>query len=122
MRCIYCEHKTEVKDSRLHSDNTIRRRRRCLRPKCGKSFSTSEKLWVKKSWDISHTVDPIDPKTPLREKYSKKQDKMILSKTSVIDLPVQAPIRKAKEKKEIDWQWAAENLSDEELEELIHDH
>ena len=114
MRCIYCEHRTEVKDSRLQSDNTIRRRRRCLHPECGKSFSTSEKIWVKKSWGVSHTVDPMDPKTPLREKYSKKR-------AEVIDLPVHAPIRKAKEKKEIDWRWAAENLSDEELEELIHD-
>ena len=122
MRCIYCEHKTEVKDSRLHSDNTIRRRRRCLRPKCGKSFSTSETIWVRKSWDVSHTVDPIDPRKPLRKRYAKKQDKMIPSRTSVNDLPVHAPIRKKKEKKEIDWKWAADNMTDEELENFIHEN
>jgi len=82
----------------LHRDNTIRRRRACI--KCGYRFSTSEDLWQ-------------DPK---------KQAKTILSRTSVHDLPVHAPVRRVKQKKEIDWQWAAENMTDEELEELIHDH
>jgi len=70
---------------------------------------------VKKSWDVSHSVDPTDPKKPLRKRYAKKQ-------TKVIDLPVHAPIRKKKEKKEIDWKWAAENMTDEELENFIHEN
>jgi transcriptional regulator NrdR family protein len=68
-------------------------RRRRACIKCGYRFSTSEDVW-------------LNPK----------------KQTKVIDLPVHAPIRKAEQKKEIDWQWAAENMSDEELEELIHDN
>lgn len=44
MKCIYCEHpESKVVDSRPTDEGTvIRRRRECL--KCGKRFTTYEKI------------------------------------------------------------------------------
>ena len=44
MRCIYCNYKdSKVVDSRyMENNNTIRRRRECLNPECGKRFNTFE--------------------------------------------------------------------------------
>lgn len=46
MRCIYCNYKdSKVVDSRYMEDNnTIRRRRECLNPECGKRFNTFERV------------------------------------------------------------------------------
>jgi len=43
MRCIFCQHtETKVTDKRESTDLTTRRRRECL--KCGKRFTTYEKV------------------------------------------------------------------------------
>lgn len=42
MQCPYCHHETKVVDTRESNENTIRRRRECL--KCKKRFTTYERI------------------------------------------------------------------------------
>ena len=102
MLCTKCSSETSVKDSRLHDNNTIRRRRACL--KCGYRFSTSEELFIPMPIAKGPAPLKMKVKTEYRQKFVPKP-----------------PVKPAElhHKEDIEPSFATENLSDEELEAMI---
>ena len=103
MKCTKCSKDTTVKDSRLHHDNTIRRRRACLA--CVYRFSTSEELFIPMPLKKG-PLPALKVKTEYRQKVTTKP-----------------PVRPAEllHKEDLEPSFGSENLSDEELEAMIYD-
>lgn len=104
MRCTKCKGETQVKDSRLHPNNTTRRRRACV--KCGYRFSTSEVLFVPQ--DIKNTPQhsAVTNNSNYRQQYN-----------------VQPPGIKPKamhHREDFEPSFESENMTDEELEAAIY--
>ena len=103
MKCIKCSKDTIVKDSRLHDNNTSRRRRACLA--CGYRFSTSEELFIPMPLKKG-PLPKLKVKTEYRQKVTTKPHKKPAELHQIEDLEPS---------------FASENLSDEELEAMIFD-
>ena len=104
MKCTKCSKDTTVKDSRLHHDNTIRRRRACFQ--CGYRFSTSEDLFIPMPIAKGPASLKLKVVTEYRQKFVPKP-----------------PVKPAElhHKEDIEPSFATENLTDEELEAMIYD-
>ena len=108
MQCTKCFSDTTVKDSRLHENNTIRRRRACIQ--CGYRFSTSEELFIPMPLKKG-PLPKLKVKTEYRQKLSHKKWNM-------------KPLVKPAELhhlEDLEPSFATENLTDEELEAMIFD-
>jgi hypothetical protein len=103
LQCTKCSSDTIVKDSRLHDNNTIRRRRACIA--CGYRFSTSEELFI----PMPLKKGPL-PKLKVKAEYRQKVN-------------TKPPVKPAElhHKEDLEPSFATENLTDEELEAMIYD-
>lgn len=107
MQCIKCSSETVVKDSRLHKNNSIRRRRACIA--CDHRFSTSEDLFI----PMPLKPGPA-PKLKIKTEYRQKITTKITTKPPV--KPTELHHRE-----DLEPSFASENLTDEELEAMIYD-
>ena len=80
MKCPKCKNKTETKDSRLQSDNSVRRRRVCR--VCGHTVRTTE-IEIENNFLTGSMY--LIRKANAQKKYTKPQKKILKKRQETVD-------------------------------------